>query len=244
MRDLKQHSRLSAPLFRIFLLAILTASLAAVPFRLAAQEATPAVKAEPAGQTAKPEAGPSEEEQQSNAFRLDGPVVKWTAKTLNAPASIVARVYEVINFLIIVFAIGIPLYKFLPKFLKNRAEKVRNDIEAARKVTEDANARLSAVEAKLSSLGEEIAKFRAEVEHESVDDEARIKAAMEEESVRIVQAAEQEIGSAAAQARRGLRHFAADLAIEQASKQLNFTPETDHALLAEFVAGMGKGGQN
>ena len=48
--------------------------------------------------------------------------------------------------------------------------------------------------------------------------EARIKATLEEESARIVAAAEQEIGVAAAQAKRGLRNFAADLAIEQAAK--------------------------
>ena len=54
---------------------------------------------------------------------------------------------------------------------------------------------------------------------------------------------------AAAQAKRGLRHFAADLAIEQAAKQLVLTPETDRALIAEFVSettasGAAKGGQN
>jgi hypothetical protein len=54
---------------------------------------------------------------------------------------------------------------------------------------------------------------------------------------------------AAAQAKRGLRHFAADLAIDQASKQLVLTPQTDQALIAEFLSdvnlqGATKGGQN
>jgi F-type H+-transporting ATPase subunit b len=91
------------------------------------------------------------------------------------------------------------------------------------------------------------------VEQESLEDEARVKSSLAEESARIVQAAEQELSVAAAQARRGLRHFAADLAVEQAAKQLVLTPETDRALIAEFVgqvssdvAGNGKtkGGQN
>ena len=56
------------------------------------------------------------------------------------------------------------------------------------------------------------------MEQESLEDEKRIKAALEEESARIVAAAEQEIGAAAAQAKRGLRNFAADLAIEQAAE--------------------------
>ena len=87
------------------------------------------------------------------------------------------------------------------------------------------------------------------MEQESLEDEKRIKASIGEESARIVAAAEQEIGVAAAQAKRGLRNFAADLAIEQAAKQIVLTPETDRALIAEFVAGVagdgaGKGGKN
>ena len=109
------------------------------------------------------------------------------------------------------------------------------NLENARKTSADANARLSAVEAQLSRLDEEIARIRAQVEEESRQDEARIKASIGEERTRIVASAEQEINAAAAQARRSLRHFAADLAIEQAARQLVLTPETDRALIAEFI---------
>ena len=69
-----------------------------------------------------------------------------------------------INFGIIVLAVGFLLFRILPKTLRNRAEKVRTDIESARKVTEDAYARLSAIEAKLSGLDGEIEQIRAQVE--------------------------------------------------------------------------------
>ena len=106
-----------------------------------------------------------------------------------------------------------------------------------------------AIEAKLAGLDGEIAQIRAQVEEESKQDEARIKSTISEESARIVASAEQEISSSAAQARRSLRHFAADLAIEQAAKQLIFTPESDQALIAEFLGDAAlrtanKGGQN
>ncbi len=251
MRDLKLHSRFLSRVLGVAVLGTLAAGLAVAPLRTAGQE--PGSKPEIASPApaatadAKPEAAQSDEEQQNNAFRLEGPVVKWTAKTLNAPVTFVARGFEVINFLIIVLGIGVPLVRWLPKFLLGRKEKLQADIASARKVTEDANARLSAVEAKLASLDDEIRKFRTEVEAESVSDEARIKASLEEESARIVVAAEQEIGVAAAQARRGLRNFAADLAIDQAAKQMVLTAETDRALIAEFVrdvAGNGAGGKN
>ncbi len=242
MRDSNKQARFSAPFFRFALLALLAAGTAFVPCRLAAQNsaASPNPSAQ-AGETAKPEAAKSQEEQ-DNAFLMNGPIVKSTARALKMPVATVAIIYEIINFAIIALAIGIPLFRFLPKLLRNRAQKLREDIESARKTTEDANARLSAVEAKLSSIGEEIEKFRAEVERESLADEARIKSSLKEESDRIVTAAEQEIAAAAAQARRGLRNFAADLAVGQAAKQIVLTPETDHALIAEFVGDVtGKG---
>ena len=86
--------------------------------------------------------------------------------------------------------------------------------------------------------------MRAQVEEESKLDEERIKAAMEQESSRIVAAAEQEISATASQAQRELRGFAADLAIEQAARQLVLSPETDRALIAEFVSDADRRGQN
>jgi F-type H+-transporting ATPase subunit b len=242
LRDFKLQLCFSSRLICFVILVGLAIGQAVAPVRMAAQESA---SAETSSQTAAPhESGPSEEEKQVQEFRLEGPVVKWTAKTLNISIEKTADIYEVLNFLIIVLAVGVPLIRFLPRFLRNRKEKLRSDIEQARKVTEDANARLSAVEAKLASLGEEIHKFRAEVEAESLRDEARIKASIGEESARIVEAAEQEIGQAAAQARRGLRIFAADLAIEKATKKLVLTAETDRALIAEFVGDVvGKGGK-
>ena len=166
-----------------------------------------------------------------------------------------ARIFEWINAGIIILAIVIPLAKFLPKVIRKRSITLSHNLETARKTTADANTRLSAVEAQMSRLDEEIAKIRAQVEDESKQDEVRIKATMEEERARIVAASEQEISAAAAHAQRSLRHFAADLAIERAVRQLDLTPDTDRALIAEFVReaqnesgnganGAAKGGKN
>ena len=114
--------------------------------------------------------------------------------------------------------------------------------------TEDANTRLSAVEAKLASLDQEIARFRTEVEQQIAQDEQRARPLSRKKAHAIVASAEQEIGVAAAQAKRSLRHFAADLAIDQAVKKMVLTPETDRALIAEFVSEAGReengGGKN
>jgi F-type H+-transporting ATPase subunit b len=188
------------------------------------------------------------EEKENDLYRHSA-VVKYLARTMHVEVETAARLFELFNVLVVVLGIGIPLGRFLPKLLRKRSEKIRGDLETARKTTADADTRLSAVEAKLASLDQEIAKFRTEVEQQIALDEQRGKAALEEESARIVAAAEQEIGVAAAQAKRSLRHFAADLAIDQAVKKLVLTPETDRALIAEFVNetgrdGMKSGGNN
>jgi F-type H+-transporting ATPase subunit b len=169
-------------------------------------------------------------------------VVKWTSRTLGVSKETAAITFELVNFLIIALVVGIPLVRILPGHLRNRKAKLAADIDSARKMTEDANSRLSAVEAQMAKLGDEIAKFRSEVEAEAKQDEARIKTALAEESTRIVESAEQEIAQAAAQAKRGLRNFAADLAIDQAAKQIVLTAETDRALIAEFVGDLSSNG--
>jgi len=200
--------------------------------------------AAPASQVATPEAPKQEsEEEEYNAFR-HAPIVQSLARLFHLKLETMARILEAINFTIIFLAIVIPLVRFVPKVIRKRSETLAHSIESARKVTEDANSRLSAVEAQLARLDEEIAQMRARVEEDGKQDEARIKATLEEESHRIVATAEQEITVAAAHARRGLRHFAADLAIEQASKQIVLTPEMDRELISEFVRDVTKKGQN
>jgi F-type H+-transporting ATPase subunit b len=235
-----QAKRFLPFIFRILFLAIFVAAVLATPIRLTSQ--TSSTAAQPAAATsdaARPEAAIPEEaqksEQETNDAYLHSPMVKKLAGMLHLEVETTARIFEGINFGIIVLAIGFLLFRWLPKTLRSRSEKLRTDIETARKVSEDAYARLSAIEAKLSGMDGEIAQIRSQVELESQQDEARIKSTIKEESARIVASAAQEMEATVAQARRALRHFAADLAIEQAAKQLAITAETDRALIAEFL---------
>ena len=162
---------------------------------------------------------------------------------------VTARTFEWINFAIIFLAIVLPLAKFLPRAIRRRSQNLKHRLEDARKTTADANSRLSAVEAQLSRLDEEIGKIRTQMEEESKQDELRIRASIEEEKQRIIASAEQEIAAAASHAQRGLRNFAADLAVEQAARQMILTPETDRALISEFISettrnGKAPGGKN
>jgi F-type H+-transporting ATPase subunit b len=238
-------------LFRSFLVTAVFSLLALAPFRAAAQStaSTPSALNSSAQSSGSANTNaPQSQEEQEQAF-LHAPIVQSLARVLHLSLDTTIILLLGINFAIIFFAIVIPLGRFMPKLIRKRSETLSKDLQTAREATADAQSRLSAVEAKLAGLGEEMQKFRAQVEQDSLEDEKRIKAALGEESARIVAAAEQKINVAAAQVRRGLRDFAANLAIDQASRQLAMTPETDRALIAEFVAGVaadasGKGGQN
>jgi F-type H+-transporting ATPase subunit b len=232
-----------------------------VPSRAAAQQSAtgaPAASAPANGSengsgngsaTGSGAAQPASSDADRDAAFLHSPTVQSLARILHLKVDTTVAIMLGINFAIIFFAVAIPLTRAMPKIIRKRSQTLSQDLSNARQATAEAQARLSAVEAQLAGLGEEIKKLSAQVEQESVEDEKRIKASLGEESARIVSAAEQEISQAVTQAKRGLRSFAADLAIGQAEKQISLTPETDRALIAEFVAGVagdgaGKGGNN
>ena len=255
MRNSIVHSRFAIRIFPIVLLAVLVAGSALVPSRLSAQASAPAAQQAPAAasQAANPSAADEKAASKEETSTIDAyrhsPAVTALARLLHLNVETAARIFEIFNFLIVAFGIGIPLFRLMPKILRKRKETVRANLESARKVTADANTRLSAIELKLAGLDQEIAQIRVQVEEEVKQDETRIKATLVEESARIVAAAAQELDVAAAQAKRGLRHYAADLAIDQAARQLVLTPQTDQALIAEFLSdvnlqGATKGGQN
>jgi F-type H+-transporting ATPase subunit b len=240
------QSHLFLRVFSFAVAALLAITITTRPIRAAAaQEPAPAPSAQPAADSDEVTEKQIEhdEEKGDNAYRHSA-MIKAAARALHWSVEATARTFELINIAIVALAIGIPLFRFLPRYLRDRGAKISGDIETARRQTEDANSRLSAVEAKLAHLDEEVARYRAEIEAEMRRDEERVKAALEEERARIVASAEQEIGAAAAHARRGLRQFAGELAIERAVKQMTITPETDRALIAEFVKDAGNGGKN
>jgi F-type H+-transporting ATPase subunit b len=177
---------------------------------------------------------PSSEADEVNAYRHSA-TVQWCAKLLHVDVETAAKGFEYINFAVILLAVGIPLFKVLPKTLRQRSARLSAELEVAQAKTADANERLTAVEAKLAGLDAEISAIRKQVEEDMRADEARSKTLIEEETARIVAAAEQEIVMAGSQARRGLKQFAADLAIDRALSTLTLDTETDRALIAEFA---------
>jgi F-type H+-transporting ATPase subunit b len=154
----------------------------------------------------------------------------------------------VLNFAVVA---GVLLWagkKYLPGFFRLRAEQIQSAIEQARQASQDANRRLADIEARLSHLDAEIAQLRAAAENDGAAEEARIRAAAEEDARKIVQSTEQEIAAAAKAARRELAAYAASLAVALAAKRIEIDHPTDQGLVRDFIgqlsaeAGPRKGG--
>jgi F-type H+-transporting ATPase subunit b len=124
--------------------------------------------------------------------------------------------------------------KYLPGMFRDRTASIQRAMEEARRASEDANRRLGEIESRLSKLGHEIAAMKAAGEADLAAEEARIKAAAEEDGRKIVESAEQEIAAAAKAARRDLTAYAADLAIALAKKQIHVDAGTDATLVRSF----------
>jgi F-type H+-transporting ATPase subunit b len=193
--------------------------------------------------TSTPASGKQTVLSETDQYRLSAPVVKLGA-LLGMKPETAANVFTLFNILVLFAGVGYGLLKVLPKAFRNRTTAIQKHLVDARTATEEATARLSSVEARLSKLDEQIAAMRQQAEADSARDEQRILASVEEEKNKIVAAAEAEIQSATTSARRAIQKYAAELAIEQAARKLVVTAETDRLLVESFANKLGEGSNN
>jgi F-type H+-transporting ATPase subunit b len=161
-------------------------------------------------------------------------VVEWGAKLGLNPEQ-AATAFTVTNFVLLALGVAWLVVKFVPKTIRDRNATIQKGLADARTATEEARERLSGVEERLGKLDGEIAAMRALAEQDAARAELRIKATVEDEKVRILATAEQEIVSATSHAQKQLQQYAAVLAIEQAAHKLAISAETDRLLVQGFA---------
>ena len=184
---------------------------------------------------------------QSEALKHSAMVQKL-GKAMGVSTEAAATTFELLNFAVLALAIGWFLAKTLPTTFRSRTSGIQKELVNARSATEEASLRLSGVEARLANLDGQIAEMRAQAEKDANVEEQRLRAAVADEKVRILAAADQEIASASLAAQRTLQKYAAELAIEQAARKLVISAETDRLLVQQFakrlVGDDSTGGQN
>ena len=195
----------------------------------AARESTPAANSSAAG----------EGERDENEVYRQSSVVKMLGAKLGMRPAAASSLFEIFNFAVLAVLMGWVLARSLPKAFRGRTSKLQKQLVDARTATEEAIIRLNSVEDRLAKLDEQIAAMRTQAETDAVGEERRLRATVEEEKQKVLEAAEQEIAAATSQARRQIQQYAADLAIDQAARKLVVSAETDRLLIQSFARRLG-----
>jgi F-type H+-transporting ATPase subunit b len=223
---------------RIFKFVVGRLSLALVFGALAMPLAVTMRAQEAAAPVAEQKAKPQTVLNETDAYRMSPAVTKLGAMVGMGPET-AANVFTIFNIVVLFGAVIYGAAKALPKVFRSRSSAIQKHLVDARSATEEAQARLGSVEARLAKLDEQIAAMKVQAEADALREEMRIKASVEDEQKKIVAAAEAEIHNATTMARREIQKYAAELAIEQAAKSLVVTAETDKLLVESFAARLG-----
>lgn len=149
---------------------------------------------------------------------------------------------QVVNFAILAGVLVYFLKKPLAAFLKERSETLRKSIEDAARAREEAAAKLSAVEARVARLAEEIEGMNRKMDAEAAEEASRIRETAEAEIERVRTQARFAAGQEVKKAREALRREAAGLSIEAAEEivRKTITPEDQERLVRENVEKIGE----
>lgn len=132
-------------------------------------------------------------------------------------------------------------YRPLSDAMKNRAAKVHNDLEEARRIKAEADARAAEIEARLAALDAQLVQMRADAEAEAEAEARRIAERADADIARVKETAERTVREEAARARAELRTEAVTLAVELARSTLSraVTAEDQERLARELLASVG-----
>ena len=112
-----------------------------------------------------------EAEEGENVYRHSS-MVHTLARLFGFSVETTSRLFEIINFILLVILIVWGIWKVLPRLypeltFRARTERIRNELQQARAATEDANRRLAGIEERLSHLDSEINEIRTQAEQET-----------------------------------------------------------------------------
>jgi len=124
--------------------------------------------------------------------------------------------FKVVNFVVLVAALGYFLRKPATAFFRSRSASIQKGLEEGRKAEETSQAQLQAVEERLKHLEEEVAAFKAAARREMDSERQHLAQATAEEAARILEAARGQLAVAVRGARSELRDFAARQAVSWA----------------------------
>jgi len=130
------------------------------------------------------------------------------------------------------------LRKPLGAFFQPRSAEIREGLEEGRKALADSQARMSAIEAKLRHLEEEIAAFKAAATREMQAERERMRSATVAETEKMLESARSRMEVTTRATKLELRLYVADQALKQAEQMIRgrLDDATRSRLVNQFVA--------
>lgn len=196
-----------------------------------------------AAEAGEPSGSKKEEEEEENVGLKQSPMVRSLGKKLGLSPVAAYWLFWCLNFAVVLAAILWFVKSKLLVSMRERTALIRKSMDEAKKASDAAMSRLKDIESRLSRLDGEVAELKAQAEKDFKIEEQRIQAAAAEDARRVVDFAETEIAAAAKSARRELKAFAAELAVNLAEKKIQIDPQTDQRLVSTFVNDLGKDGK-
>lgn len=151
-------------------------------------------------------------------------------------------VWQAVNLALVIGLFYYLLRKSAPAFFKGRVKEIQDQLSAALREKEEAEARLKEVESKMATLSEEVATIEREAVETAAREKERIRHEAEVARERIHKEAAEEVARQVDEAKRALRAEAAQLA-EAAARELlsrKLTAEDDARLADRFFAQVGE----
>lgn len=148
--------------------------------------------------------------------------------------------WQIANILLVVGLFVYLLRRPAPKFFESRAKEIEDLLEKAVRDKEEATARLKEVEAKMGRLQDEVTAIETSAAQQAKADQERVRSEAEQARARIGQETRDEIARRMLEARRELRRYAADAAVDAAKKVLaaDITEADEIRLRERFLAEM------
>lgn len=126
--------------------------------------------------------------------------------------------------------------------LRSRKERIRLELDTARKERDEALRKLAEVESRLKGLDAEVSNIREQAQAEAAAERERIKRLTDLEMAKLRQHAQREIESAAKVARQALKRFAAEKSVGLAKESIrrSIRPEDDTRLIGLNLNQLGR----
>jgi F-type H+-transporting ATPase subunit b len=180
----------------------------------------------------------TEHEDAEAAFKYSAPV-RGIARITGLSLTAAYWLCVFINFGVVAVLIILAMKSNLPAMLRGRTQEIQKGMEEARRSSQEAQRRLQEIEARLAKLSLEIGEMEKHAESDSRAEEERIRASIDEEKHKILEAAQQEVGQATNAARRELQKYAVALAVEMAEKGIRIDTKEDKLLVDDFAEQLG-----